>query len=130
VLPGVPLNVVRMLDELETQNLPLLWFNGLLLYVAFASIALAASVSFDRVAPAAFITLTIVLVAYFLQVIGSLWPDAEWLQPYSLFYYLKAEEVLVNGLPLVDVALLATVAALGIIYALIVFPRRDLAAPA
>ncbi|HUG49199.1 MAG TPA: ABC transporter permease subunit [Candidatus Limnocylindria bacterium] len=121
---------VGRLDELQMQNLPLLWLNGTLLYLAFASIGLAASVSFDRAAPAAAITLAIVLVAYFLQVLGSLWPDAEWLQPYSLFYYLKAEEVLVNGLPLVDVALLAAVAALGVVYALVVFPRRDVAAPA
>ena len=121
---------VNRLDELEAQNLPLLWLNGTLLYVAFASIGLAASVSFDRAAPAAAVTLAVVLVAYFLQVLGSLWPDAEWLQPYSLFYYLKPEEVLTNGLSLVDIGLLAAVAALGVIYAVIVFPRRDLAAPA
>lgn len=122
--------LVNRLDELEAQNLPLLWFNGTLLYLAFASIGLAASVSFDRAGPAAAITLAIVLVAYFLQVLGSLWPDAAWLQPYSLFYYLKPEEVLTNGVPLVDVALLTTVVVLGVIYALLVFPRRDLAAPA
>ena len=121
---------VDRLEELQAQNLPLLWLNGTLLYLAIASVGLAASVSFDRPAPAAAITLAIVLVAYFLQILGSLWPDAEWLQPYSLFYYLKPEEVLTNGLPLVDVALLATVAVAGVIYALIVFPRRDLAAPA
>jgi ABC-2 type transport system permease protein len=122
--------LVDRLAELQAHNLPLLWFNGTLLYLAFASIGLAASVSFDRAGPAAAITLAIVLVAYFLQVLGSLWPDAEWLQPYSLFYYLKPEEVLTNGLPLVDVALLATVVVLGVVYALFVFPRRDLAAPA
>jgi ABC-2 type transport system permease protein len=121
---------VDRLDELEAQNLPLLWLNGTLLYLAFASIGLAASVTFDRAAPAAAITVAVVLLAYFLQILGSLWPDAEWLQPYSLFYYLKPEEVLTDGLPLVDVTLLATVAVLGIVYSLIVFPRRDLGAPA
>jgi ABC-2 type transport system permease protein len=119
-----------VVGELQAQNLPLLWLNGTLLYVAIAAIAFAASVSFDRLAPAATVTLAIVLVAYFLQVLGSLWPDAEWLQPYSLFYYLKPTEILTNGLPLVDVALLSAVTVVAIAYAVIVFPRRDLAAPA
>lgn len=121
---------VDRLAELEAHNLPLLWINGTLLYVAIAAIGLAASVSFDRAAPAAAITLAVVLLAYFLQVLGSLWPDADWLQPYSLFYYFKPEDVLLNGLELFDVALLSVVALVAIVYALVVFPRRDLAAPA
>ncbi len=119
-----------LLDELEVANLPLLWLNGLLLYLAIGSVALAASVSFDRAGPAAGLTLSFVIVSYFLQVLGSLWPDAEWLQPYSIFHYLRPEEVLTNGLPLFDVALLVSVAVLGVVYSLFVFPRRDLAAPA
>ena len=90
----------------------------------------AASVSFDRVAPASAIALTIVLVAYFLQIIGSLWPDAEWLQPYSLFHYLQPDLVLREGLQLFDSALLLVVGIVAVAYALVVFPRRDLAAPA
>ena len=81
-------------------------------------------------APAASIVLATVVVAYFLQVIGSLWPDAEWVRPYSIFHYLKADETLQSGLQLVDVALLAAIAIAGVAYALTVFPRRDLAAPA
>ena len=119
-----------VIDELQLANVPLLWLNGVLLYVAIAAIAFAASVSFDRLAPAASIVLAIVVVAYFLQVIGSLWPDAEWLQPYSLFHYLKADETLESGLQPTDVGLLAAVAVALILYALVVFPRRDLAAPA
>jgi hypothetical protein len=38
--------------------------------------------------------------------------------------------MLLNGLPLFDVLLLAGVAAVAIVDALVVFPRRDLAAPA
>lgn len=119
-----------LLDELEVANVPLLWFNGTLLYVAIGAIALAASVSFDRTAPAAAITLAVVVVAYFLQVLGSLWPDAEPLQPYSLFHYLKAEQTLTEGLQVLDVVVLLVVSAVAVVYALIVFPRRDLAAPA
>jgi ABC-2 type transport system permease protein len=119
-----------VLDELRPANVPLLWLHGTLLYVTIAAIALALSVSFDRIAPAAAITLAIVLSAYFLQVIGSLWPDAEWLQPYSLFHYLDPEPVLTEGMQPTDLAVLAAVALVAIAAALLVFPRRDLAAPA
>jgi hypothetical protein len=117
-------------DELQLANVPLLWLNGVLLYAAIAAIAFAASVSFDRSGPATSIVAEIVITAYFLQILGSLWPDAEWLQPYSIFYYLKADETLATGLQLFDVGLLAAIAVAFIAFALAVFPRRDLAAPA
>ena len=116
--------------ELEFANLPWLWLHGTALYFAIAAISLAASVSFDRLGPAASITLTIVIVAYFLQVLGSLWPDAEWLQPYSLFYYLDPDSILEEGVRPLDLTVLGIVAVVAILYSLIVFPRRDLAAPA
>jgi beta-exotoxin I transport system permease protein len=121
---------VNVLDQLKLENIPLLWLNGVLLYVAIAAIAFAASVSFDRVGPAAGIVLAIVLVAYFLQIIGSLWPDADWLQPYSLFHYLQPDLVLREGIQFFDTTLLLVVGAGAVLYALIVFPRRDLGAPA
>jgi len=121
---------VNVLDQLKLENMPLLWLNGVLLYSTIAAMAVAASVSFDRVGPAAGIVLAIVLVAYFLQIIGSLWPDADWLQPYSLFHYLQPDLVLRDGLQLFDTALLLVIGAGAVGYALIVFPRRDLAAPA
>jgi ABC-2 type transport system permease protein len=127
VIASAGLNVI---DELGTGNLPALWLNGTLLYFAIAAISLAASVSFDRLGPAASVTLAIVILSYFLQVLGSLWPDAEWLQPYSLFYYLKPELTLTEGLQVTDLVVLGVVAAVAIAYALLVFPRRDLAAPA
>ncbi|MDP8904497.1 MAG: ABC transporter permease [Chloroflexota bacterium] len=117
-------------NELEYANLPALWLHGTMLYIAIAAISLAASVSFDRLAPAASVTLAIVLVSYFLHVLGSLWPDAEWLQRYSMFYYLDPETVLTEGTQPIDLAVLAVVAIIGIFYALIVFPRRDVGAPA
>lgn len=132
VLVGTVLSAAAMdvLDELDVAKVPILWLNGVLLFLALAAIAFAASVSFDRTAPAAAITLAIVLVAYFLQILGSLWPDAAWLQPYSLFHYLKADETLVGGLQLFDIGLLLAVIAVAVAYALWIFPRRDLAAPA
>ncbi len=118
-----------VLDELAVGRLPLLWLNGLLLWGAFAAIGLAASVSFDRLSPALGITLAIVIVSYFLEILGSLWPDAKGLQPYSLFHYLRSQEILSGTADPFAFGLLALVGALAIGVALVVFPRRDLAAP-
>jgi ABC-2 type transport system permease protein len=118
-----------VLDRLELANLPLLWLNVLLLMGAFAAIALAASVSFDRLTPALGIALGVLLVSYFLQVLGSLWPDAEFLQPYSLFHYLQPIEILQGKPDPFDFGLLALVIAVAVAFALVVFPRRDLGAP-
>lgn len=115
--------------ELPIRQMPLLWLNGVLLFGAFAAIGLAASSTFDRSAPALGWTLGIVVVMYVLEVLGSLWPDAEFLQPYSLFHYLKAKAVLTGAAEPFDFALLSTVILVAVAWALAVFPRRDLAAP-
>ena len=122
--------VTGRVDELGAGNLPLLWANCALLYGAFGAVALGASVSFDRLTPAVGLALAVVLVSYFLEAVGSLWPDADFLRDYSLFHYLDARRDL-TGLP--DAAaftLLGAVVVGAVVYALVVFPRRDLAAPA
>ena len=58
-----------------------------------------------------------------------LWPDAQGLQPYSLFHYLKAREILGGTVDPFAFVVLAVVAVAAIVWALVVFPRRDLAAP-
>jgi beta-exotoxin I transport system permease protein len=118
-----------VIGEIEPSRLPLLWLNGALLFAAFGSIGLAASVSFDRLTPALGIGLAVAIVSYFLDVLGSLWPDAKGLQPLSLFHYVRARDVLAGNIDPVDFAVLAGVAILGLVVALVVFPRRDLAAP-
>jgi len=121
--------VVGVVDELPVDRLPMLWLNGILLWGAIAAIGLAASVSFDRLTPALGITMAIVVVSYYLDILGSLWPDAAGLQPYALFHYLAARDVLNGTVALGGLALLAAVGAIAIGIALVVFPRRDLAAP-
>ena len=118
-----------VVEELVFRNLPLLWLNSVLLFGAFAAIGLAASVSFDRLTPALGLTLGIVIAMYVLEVLGSLWPAAEGLQPYSLFHYLKAKAILTGFAAPSDVALLSSVILIAMMWALVVFPRRDLAAP-
>lgn len=115
--------------ELGVANLPLLWLNGVLLYWAFGAIGLLASVSFDRLSPALSLTLAIILISYFLDVLGSLWPDAKGLQPLSLFHYVDPKSILAGFPNGGDFAVLAGVTAAAVVGALAIFPRRDLAAP-
>ena len=121
--------VAGVLGELAVDRLPLLWLNGMLLWGTFAAIGLAASVSFDRLTPALGSTLAIVVVMYFLDILGSLWPDAKGLQPYSLFHYLASRDVLTGTVDLFGLGLLAVVGAAAVGVALVVLPRRDFAAP-
>lgn len=116
-------------DELAFERLPWLWLNGVLLFGSFAAIGLAASASTDRLAPALGVTLAILVVMYFFDVLGSLWPDAEFLQPLSLFHYLQAKAILTGTAAASNSVLLGSVIVAGVVYTLIVFPRRDLAAP-
>lgn len=120
---------VGVLADLPLARLPVLWLNGMLLWGAFGAIGLAASVSFDRLSPAIGATVAIVIVSYFLEILGSLWPDAAGLQKYSLFHYLTSRDILAGTVDVAGLALLAIVAAVAIGYSLVEFPRRDLAAP-
>ena len=116
-------------DELVLGNVVLLWLNGWLLFTAFLAIAFAASVSFDRLPPALGVPLVFLLLNYLADVIGSLWPDAAWLRDWSMFHLVDAKAVLSGDLSVANLAILAGIAALAIGYALVAFPRRDLAAP-
>ena len=115
--------------ELGVGQLPLLWLNGALLFWSLGAIALLASASFDRLSQALGLTLAFVFVSYFLDVLGSLWPDAKGLQAYSLFHYLDPKAILAGFPDVADLVVLATVTTLAVVADLIVFPRRDLAAP-
>jgi len=66
---------------------------------------------------------------YFLEVLGTIWPDAEVLQPYSLFHYYQPKAVLEGDAPVLNFALPGIVAVVAIAWSLFEFPRRDLAAP-
>ena len=61
--------------------------------------------------------------------LGSLWPDAKGLQPYSLFHYLDPKAILAGDASATDFGILAAVIAIAVAAALVIFPRRDLAAP-
>jgi ABC-2 type transport system permease protein len=116
-------------DELDMELMPLVFLNGMLLWSAFAGFGLAASVSFDRHAPALGISMAFLLVNYFLEILGSLWSDAKFLQPYSLFHHFQPGNILTGKLEWLDFGLLGAIVLALVAYALVVFPRRDLGAP-
>ena len=117
-------------DELPLEHMPAVFLNGFLLWGAFATFGMAASVSFDRPGPALGLTLTYLLVNYFFEILGSLWRDVAWSQEYSLFHHFQPGEILEGALDPIDLVILGIAFVMPIVYALAVFPRRDLAAPA
>ena len=115
--------------ELDLVQMPLVFLNGLLLWGAFAAFGMAASVSFDRQAPALGLTMAFLLINYFVEILGSLWRDVAWSQSYSLFHHFQPGKILTGKTEWLDFAILAVVIIIPVAYALVVFPRRDLAAP-
>ena len=122
--------LVDVMDELEIEGLPLVFLNGLLLWSAFGSFSLAASVSFDRAGPALGLSLAYLLVNYFLEILGSLWTDVAWSQEYSLFHHFNPGQVLQGDADPIDFLILALATLIPGVWAVVVYPRRDLAAPA
>ena len=116
-------------DQVELGYLPLVFANGLLLWSAFAAFGMAASVSFDRHAPALGLTMAYLLVNYFLEILGSLWTDVDWTQEYSLFHHFNPTEILTGNADPLDFVILGIAVLIPVVFAWIVFPRRDLAAP-
>jgi hypothetical protein len=117
-------------DDIDLGQMPLVVLNGFGLWAAITTFGLAASVTFDRPGPAVGLTLAYVLLNYFLEILGSLWKEAEWTQAYSLMHHFNPGEILTGDLQPVDLVIVFVAAAVPVIYALLVFPRRDLAAPA
>jgi ABC-2 type transport system permease protein len=115
--------------DLRAADLALCWLNGAALFGALGAIALAASVSFDRVGPAMGIALGVTLVGYAVEFLGALWPDAAWLRPISPFRYFQPTRILAGTFEPLDLLVLGAVFAGAVAWAAWVFPRRDLAAP-
>ncbi len=116
-------------NELDLGLMPLVFLNGLMLWAAFGAFGLAASVSFDRHGPALGLTIAYLLVNYFLEILGSLWRDVAWSQQYSLFHHFNPGKILTGDADPLDFLMLTVAIVIPVVYALVVFPRRDLAAP-
>jgi hypothetical protein len=115
--------------DLQPVDIALCWINGVALFGALGAISLAASVSFDRMGPALGIALGVTLVGYAIEFLGTLWPDAAWLRPFSPFRYFQPTRILAGTFEPGDLVVLAAIFAGAVAWAAWVFPRRDLAAP-
>ncbi len=115
--------------RLDPGALAFLALNTLLFLTALAAVSLTASASFDRLGPALGIGIAVVLLGYVLEILGTLWPDAAFLQPASPFHYLDPLDILAGHGRAADLAVLAVVAIAATAVGLWLFPRRDLAAP-
>jgi beta-exotoxin I transport system permease protein len=122
--------LVGLGEELDVGKMPLVLLNGFGLWAAFTTFGLAASVTFDRPGPAIGITLAFLLINYFLEILGSLWTDVAWSQEYSLLHHFNPGEILTGDADPLDLVIVYVAALVPIVYAILVFPRRDLAAPA
>jgi ABC-2 type transport system permease protein len=121
--------IVGLGDQLDLGNAVQLWFAGALLFVAFMSLAFAVSVESDRAGPAIGIPAVFILLNYLAFAIGSIWPDVKWLEDYSFFNLLKAQDVLNGGIAVSDALVMLVFAAVFVAIAWYRFPRRDLPAP-
>ena len=132
LLTGMAVGAVTqgLTGELDLARFPLVWLNGVLLWGAFTSFSLAASASFDRPGPAIGLSLAFLLANYFLEILGSFWTDAQWTQDYSLFNHFQPSDILAGKADPFDFVLLALAFLVPLAYALWVFQRRDIAAPA
>ncbi len=115
--------------ELDAGDLAFLAINTWLFLVAIGAVALAASASFDRVGAPVGIAIAGLLLGYLLEVLGTIWPDAAWLQPYTPFHYLDPLRILSGHGARGDLLVLAAITVVATGYGLWRFPRRDLAAP-
>jgi ABC-2 type transport system permease protein len=117
-------------DEIDLGRMPMVALNAFGLWAAFTTFGMAASVTFDRPGPAIGLSLAYLLINYFLEILGSLWTDAAWSQEYSLFHHFDPGEILTGALDPLDLVIVFAAALVPIIYAIVIFPRRDIAAPA
>jgi ABC-2 type transport system permease protein len=121
--------LAALLGTLDGGSLAFLALDTVLLLAALGAISLAASASFDRLAAPIGIGIAVLMLGYVLEILGTLWPDAAFLQPFSPFHYLRPLRVLGGRGELSDLLVLLAVTLVATAYGLWRFPRRDLAAP-
>jgi ABC-2 type transport system permease protein len=121
--------VLGLANGLDPAHVAQLWLAGWLLFVAFLSLTFAISAMSDRAGPAIGIPVVFILVNYLAFAIGSIWPEMSWLEDYSMFNLLKAQDVLDTGLAASDALIMLAFSTVFVGLVLYLFPRRDIPAP-
>jgi ABC-2 type transport system permease protein len=102
--------------------------TGLAVLWSIGGVSLLASAATSESGRAAGLGVAFAIAAYFGNYLANLAPDWRWLKPYSMFGYWNPQEIVRRGggqWP--DLYVPLAVAAVGLILALIVFNRRDIA---
>ena len=121
--------VVGFGDEVVIANMVQVWLVSVLLFVAYMAVAFAVSVESDRAGPAIGIPAVFVLLNYLAFTIGGIWPDVGFLEDWSMFNLLKAQQILEGGLVVTDILVLLAFIGIFAAIAFYRFPKRDLPAP-
>jgi ABC-2 type transport system permease protein len=121
--------VFDVADELRLDRLLLVWASAVLLYTTVAALALAASATFDWIAPALGLVVALAIASYAVELLGALWPEMARWRPWSIFHYFRPAEIMAGVASPGDAVVLAGISVAAVAYALWIFPRRDLAAP-
>jgi ABC-2 type transport system permease protein len=102
--------------------------TGLAVLWSIAGVALLASAATSESGRAAGLGVAFAIAAYFGNYLANLSPDWRWLKPYSMFGYWDPQEIVRRGGgQWADLYVPLAVAVAGVIAALIVFNRRDIA---
>jgi ABC-2 type transport system permease protein len=121
--------VAGVSDQLAFGQLPALWGMATIFWGMFATVAIAASGSFDQTAPAMAITVALIMASYIIEVIGTFWDVVEPYRYLSLFNHFSPKSILAGTVDGSAALIFAVVAVAAAAWAYYEFPRRDLAAP-
>jgi hypothetical protein len=113
------------------QAIPLYSFfkaaiNGGLLASAVGGIALLAAACFQR-NTAVWLTISYLVVNYFVSIIAEWWPRMKFLKPATIFYYVDGQKIFSGaGWPLGDMAVLVSILFVSTFLGGFIWSRRDL----
>lgn len=113
------------------QEVPLYSFfkaavNGGILASAVGGIALLAAACFQR-NTAVWLTVTYLVVNYFVSIIAEWWPRMKWLYPSSIFYYVDGNRIFNEaGWPFDNMFVLLLILLVSTLLGGVVWSRRDL----
>jgi ABC-2 type transport system permease protein len=114
-----------------SQDIPLYSFfkaaiNGGILASAVGGIALLAAACFQR-NTAVWLTVTYLVVNYFVSIIAEWWPRMKWLYPSSIFYYVDGNRIFNEaGWPLGNMFVLLMILVVSTLLGGVIWSRRDL----
>ena len=126
ILPGWVVAYVAVSIDVALGRLLVATVAMAPLMLAFAALSLLAGCLLPTRRDAAAAVVAVAVISFFVNSLGQAADVLEPLRPASLFYYFRAEAVLVDGANLAGVAVLLAVTLLATVAAGLLFQRRDL----